>query len=79
MPFTFDNSKLNVQGVQSVVISDIQPDQNSTQYLRLIQIYTDPVTVVNRRPVIELALYGGDQTVNDKAELEIQVPGGLEF
>jgi hypothetical protein len=77
--FTFDSSKLIVVGVQSIVISPIQPDTNSTAYLRLVQIYTDPPTTVNRRPVLEIALYGGDQSINDQSELQITIPGGLDF
>jgi hypothetical protein len=77
--FTFDRSNLRIDGVQSVEISPIQPDTSSTQYVRLIQIYTDPSTTTNRRPVLEIAVYGGDQTVNSTAELEILIPSGLEF
>ena len=79
MGFTFDSSRLNLQGVQSIIISTIQADTASTQYVRLIQLYTDPPDTPNRRPILELALYGGDQTTNDMGALEIQVPGGLEF
>jgi hypothetical protein len=77
--FTFDRSNLRIDGVQSIEISPIQPDTSSTQYVRLIQLYTDPPNVDNRRPVIEIAVYGGDQTVNDQSQLEILIPSGLEF
>jgi hypothetical protein len=45
------------------VISPVTKDPNSTAYVRLIQIYTDPVTVVNRRPAIELYMLGGEPPV----------------
>jgi hypothetical protein len=77
--FTFDRSNLRIDGVQSIEISPIQPDTSSTQYVRLIQLYTDPSTVENRRPVLEIAVYGGDQTVNDQTQLEILIPTGIEF
>jgi hypothetical protein len=77
--FTFDRSNLRIDGVQSIEISPIQPDQAGTQYVRLIQLYTDPPTTTNRRPVLEIAVYGGDQTVNDKTQLEILIPSGIEF
>ena len=79
MAIQFNNTRIEIDGVQSIVISPIQPDANSTAYVRLVQIYTDPSTVANRRPIIELYLVGGDQTVTDQMPLEIQIPGGLEF
>jgi hypothetical protein len=69
-----DNVQLSQDGVQGIVVSPIQPDQNSTAFVRLVQIYTDPSTVQNRRPVITLKLYGGDQSINDMTPLEIATP-----
>jgi hypothetical protein len=79
MGYTYDYSRLRVDGVQSIVISNISPDPLSTEYVRLIQIYTDPATNTNRRPIVEVAVYGGDQQVADQTALEITIPGGVEF
>jgi hypothetical protein len=79
VPLTFSNSKIEVDGVLSIVVSPISPDTATTAYARLIQIYDQDVTVVNRRPVLELYVLGGDQTVNNSAPLEIAIPGGILF
>jgi hypothetical protein len=79
MPFSFDTAKIRIDDVTSIQISDIAADPESTSYKRLIQIYTDPTTTVNRRPVLELSVYGGDQQISDNTPLEIAIPGGVEF
>jgi hypothetical protein len=79
MPFSFDTAKIRVDDVTSIQISDIAADTEGTSYKRLIQIYTDPSTAVNRRPVLELSVYGGDQQIGDNTPLEIAIPGGVEF
>jgi hypothetical protein len=60
-------------------ISVISPDPNSNAYVRLIQIYADLPAVTDRRPIVELLLYGGDQTAGDVTPLQINVPGGLMY
>jgi hypothetical protein len=79
MPYSYEYSKLRVDGVFTLAISDIQPDADTTQYVRLVQVYTDPPSSVNRRPVLEIAVYGGDQQVSDMTPIEITLPGGIEF
>jgi hypothetical protein len=80
MPFTFNLSQLQMNPVASIVVSSIQPDPNSTAYVRLVQFYDQDVTDnPNCRPVLEIACYGGDQTVADLTPLEIQIPGGIRF
>ena len=76
MGISFDNAQINIQGIQSIVVSTIQPSPVSgdNQYLRLIQIYTDPPSLETRRPVLTIACYGGSQTAGDNTELQIQVP-----
>jgi hypothetical protein len=60
-------------------ISIIASDPNSNSYVRLIQIYADLPEVTNRRPIVELLLYGGDQTAGDVTPLQISVPGGTVY
>jgi hypothetical protein len=80
MAFTFDMSRLIMMGVASIEVSSIQPDQASTSYVRLVQFYTQTAADnPNRRPVLEIVCYGGDQTVSDMTALEIAIPGGIEF
>ena len=76
--FTFDEAQLNLQGVKAITVSTIQPDTGSTQYVRLIQVWSSNPTAQGARPMLVLSLYGGDQTITDQSELEIQTPT-LEF
>jgi hypothetical protein len=63
-----------------IVISDIMPDTESNQYVRLVQVYSDlPVEGSQIRPIVEISLYGGDQTSGDVSPLQIAVPGGILF
>jgi hypothetical protein len=78
--FTFDLSRLVMNPVVNIEVSSIQPDKNSTAYVRLVQFYDQSQNDnPNRRPVLEIACYGGDQTVSDLTPLEITIPGGIEF
>lgn len=65
---------LEIDGVQSIVLSTIQPDLSSSAYIRLIQIYTDPPSNTNRRPVLTLQLHGGNQNTNDQSGLAVAIP-----
>lgn len=64
----------SIENVESIVISDIAADEDGLVYARLVQVYVDPATDTNRRPVLELTLRGGDQTTGDKSPLEITTP-----
>lgn len=79
MSVSFDNTWQSLQGVQSVLVSDIQPDPNSDYYVRYVEFYTDPPNVANRKPIIHITLYGGSQQAGAKGNLEIQIPSGLLF
>jgi len=78
-PLRIGTIQFNVDGVQSITVSDIQPDTNSIEFVRLIQIYTDPTSNPNRRPVVTLALYGGSQNTGDQSGLDITIPSGVTF
>jgi hypothetical protein len=73
MAIAIDYQRISVEDVQSVVVSDIEADDEGLVYARLIQIYVDPPTDTTRRPIFELMLYGGDQTA-DKTALELTTP-----
>jgi hypothetical protein len=78
--FTFITSKLSIEGVASIEVSPIQPDPASTYYVRLVQFYAETAADnPNRRPILEIACYGGDQTLANPTPLEIAIPGGIEF
>lgn len=69
-----DRQFLSIDDVKSIVISDIVADEAGLVYVRLVQIYVDPISDTTRRPVLELTLRGGDQTTGDKTALEITTP-----
>lgn len=71
--FTYLNSKLSVEGCKGITVSEIVPDAETGVYARLVSIYTDPETVSNRRPVLEILI-----TDTVKGSLEIVTPN-LEF
>jgi hypothetical protein len=78
--FTIDNAQFNVQGVMSVQVSSIQPDQFSTQYVRMFQFYTESLSVnANARPCLTVMCYGGNQNTGDTASLELSLPGGILY
>lgn len=85
MAIVIVNQTIELDNVQQILVSDIQPDVNGTAadgstdyYVRVLTLYTDPSTVANRKPALILNLYGGSQGNQDKSELEIQTPS-LEF
>jgi hypothetical protein len=78
MPIQINNQTLELDGIQSILVSDIQPDTNTDYFVRILTFFTDPTTMVNVSPILTLKLYGGSQSTNDKSELEIQTPS-LEF
>jgi hypothetical protein len=78
MAINFNNVTLELDGVQTILVSDIQPDPNSDYYVRLLTFFTDPPDTPNRAPIITIKLFGGSQSGNEKTELEIMTPS-LEF
>lgn len=69
MPFTFENSKLKIESVKGVLVTDIEEDTETGVYARLISVYVDDESVTNRRPVLEIYV-----TDTEKGSLEITTP-----
>ena len=78
MPLQFNNIVLELDGLQSILVSNIQPDTDTDYFVRILTFFDQPATVQNRSPVLTLKLYGGSQSSNDATELQIQTPS-LEF
>jgi hypothetical protein len=78
MPVQFNNVTIELDGLQSILVSDIQPDTDTDYFVRILTFFTDPSTTLNRSPILTLRLLGGSQSTNDKTELEIQTPS-LDF
>ncbi len=72
------NQVIELDGIQTVLVSDIQPDTNSDYFVRILTFFTDPPSVSNRQPVLTLKLYGGSQQNHDQLELELTTPS-LQF
>lgn len=73
MALTCTRLSYTLDGTTSITVSDIVQDPVDGAWVRLIQIYIDPPTLVNRRPVLELTVRGDTQDT-----VEIQTPR-LEF
>lgn len=69
---TETRSCLLCDGVTSINVSDIVPDGLGNN-VRLIQIYTDPLIQINRRPILEITVQS-----TDPSAVQIQTPQ-LEF
>ncbi len=78
MPITVLNQTVELDGIQTVLVSDIQPDTNSDYFVRVLTFFTDPPTVINRQPILVLKLFGGSQQNHDQLELELTTPS-LQF
>lgn len=78
MPVQINNQTLELDDVHSILVSDIQPDTDSDYYVRILTIFTQSGTTLNRTPDLTIRLLGGSQANNDKTELEIETPT-LEF
>lgn len=78
MPIQINNQTLELDGIQSILVSDIQPDTDTDYFVRILSFFDQPVTNANRTALLTLKLFGGSQSVNDKSELEIVTPS-LEF
>ncbi len=78
MPIQINNQTLELDGLQSILVSDIQPDTDTDFFVRILTFFDQPVTAMNRTPILTIRLLGGSQSTNDQSELQIQTPS-LEF
>ena len=77
MPITVLNQTIELDGIQSILVSDIQPDTDTDYFVRILTFFDQP-TSQNLPPVLIVKLYGGSQSSNDTSELQIVTPS-LEF
>jgi hypothetical protein len=77
MGLVVNRQEMEIDGLNQIVVSTIQPDKNSSAYVRIIQFYTDTVDTDNRRPVLTVTLYGGNQQNLDQSPLDIAVPASV--
>jgi hypothetical protein len=68
MTLTYLSEVLRIDGLTSTNVSDIEPDEESGGYVRRIEFYTDALSVLNRRPVLTVMVYGEEEA------LKIQTP-----
>lgn len=78
MPIQINNQTLELDGLQSILVSDIQPDTDTDYFVRILTFFDQPTTAMNRTPILTLRLLGGSQVNNDQSELQIVTPS-LEF
>ena len=68
MPLTYISEMLRIDALTSISISDIEPDEDRGGFARRIEFYTDDLSVLNRRPVLTVMIYG------DQESLHVQTP-----
>lgn len=68
MAITILSQKLEIDDCKQIVVSAVTADTSSGDYTRTIQFYIDPSSTANRRPVLEVLLYG------EEDDLEIVTP-----
>lgn len=76
MPLINNVQEIQIDDVKDIVVSTIEPDADMTSsaYVRIVQFYTTEKMDVNRRPVLTIRCYGGNQQNNDISPLQIAVP-----
>jgi len=61
MTLTYLSEALRIDGVTSIDVSDIEPDKESGGQARRIEFYTDDLSVLNRRPVLTVIVFAGEE------------------
>ena len=68
MVLTYLSEVLRIDDLISITVSDIEEDTESGGFARRIEFYTDETTMLNRRPVLTVMVYGEEEM------LRIQTP-----
>jgi len=68
MTLTYLSEILRIDDLTSINVSDIEPDEEGGRFARRIEFYTDELSVLNRRPVLTVMIYGEEES------LKIQTP-----
>jgi hypothetical protein len=63
MTLTYLSEVLRIDGLTSIDVSDIEPDEESGGHVRRIEFYTDALSVLNRRPVLTVMVYGEEESL----------------
>jgi hypothetical protein len=61
MTLTYLSEMLRIDDLTSIDVTDIEPDEESGGHARRIEFYTDALSVLNRRPVLTVMIYSGDE------------------
>jgi hypothetical protein len=69
MTVTTVSEMLRIDGLTSINVSDIEPDDDSGGFVRRIEFYTDALNILNRRPVLTVFIYSGEAET-----LKVQTP-----
>lgn len=68
MTLTYISEILRIDALTNILVSDIEADADSGGFARRIEFYTDALSVLNRRPVLTVMVYG------EQESLKIQTP-----
>ena len=61
MTLTYLEEMLRIDDLTSIDGTDIEPDEESGGHARRIEFYTDALSVLNRRPVLTVVVYAGEE------------------
>ena len=66
---TIDRLYLSYADIKQVLVSDIVQDENTSNYVRTIQVFTDAPDTLNMKPVLEIRISGALET-----DVQIKTP-----
>lgn len=66
MTLTYLSEILRIDDLTSISISDVEPDEDSGGFARRLEFYTDALSVLNRRPVLTVMIYGEEESLRVK-------------
>ncbi len=66
MTLTYISEILRIDDLTSILISDVEPDEDSGGFARRLEFYTDAASVLNRRPVLTVMIYGEEESLRVK-------------
>lgn len=63
MTLTYLSETLRIDDLTSIDVTDIEPDEETGGHARRIEFYTDALSVLNRRPVLTVMIYGEEEAL----------------
>jgi len=74
MAVTINRQELRLDGITSILVSDVTPDADSGGYVRRIDFFQDPTSLPNRAASLTVYVYAPTQK-----PIDITIPSGVVF